>query len=111
MVLDVAIVVPVRVDHAAFHLHVEFIELQSEGVCAPLPDRSEALERAGVDAGLQLGALPTPGDDDWPRLKVGVLHRQLLELWPDRLLSLVAVQELGETLDQAQGLPGRALLA
>ena len=42
---------------------------------------------------------------------MGVLHRQLLELWPDRLLPLVAVQELGETLDQARGLPGRGFLA
>lgn len=111
VVLDVAVVIFVWVDEAALHLHVEFIQLQSEYFCTSLPDSPKALEGADVDTGLHLAALSSTSDRNWPWVKMGILQSQLLELRLDWFLALVAVEKLDQTLDKAQGLAGGALLA
>jgi hypothetical protein len=98
VVFDVAVIIFVWVDEAALHLHVEFIQLQSEYFRTSLPDGPQAFKGADVDARLHLATLSSTSNRNWPRVKVGILQRELLELGLDWFLALVPVEELDQTL-------------
>lgn len=105
--LDVSVIILIRVDYSLLESQMELVELQPKEGCALCSHRAQGLELAYLARRLLLllPSLPFANYRHRPGLEVGVLERHRFEFRLHWLLSLVAVKELRESLDDAESFP------
>ena len=105
--LDVPVIILIGVDYSLLESQMELIELQPKQGGALRSHRAQGLELAYLTGSLLLllPATPLANYSHRPGLEVSVLERYRFELRFHWLLSLVAVKELCERLNDATSFP------
>lgn len=107
--LDVPVIILIRVDYSLLESQMELVEFQPKEGCALRSHRAQGLELAYLARRLLLllPSLPFANYRHRPGLEVGVLERHRFKFRLHWLLSLVAVKELRESLNDAERFPLR----
>jgi len=105
--LDVPVIILVGVDYTLLESQMELVELQPKEGGALRSHRAQGLELAHLNVRLLLllPALPFANYSHRPGLEVGVLECHRFEFRLHWLLSLVAVEELCKSFNDAEGSP------